>query len=114
MFKMGLVIRFRPRRRTPFRAARIGDTAAAPCGSELPGRPIAQATVGPILIVLPTQGLEDDDRLAAIREELPVQALVAETAVEALPTGRALSMKAALLRTGATENRLGNGDCRAG
>ena len=86
-FPMGLVVRLRPLRRTPFGDARIGDTAAAPSGSELPGRPIAQATVGPILIVLTTPGLEDDCRLVAIREEFLVQALVAEAAVEALPVG---------------------------
>jgi hypothetical protein len=41
--------------------------------------------VGPILIALTTPGLEGDRRLAAVREQFPVQALVAETAVEALP-----------------------------
>ena len=87
MFQMGLVIRLRPLRRTPSSAPRLGDTAAAPSGSELPGRPIAQATVGPILIVLTTPGLEDVRRLTAVREEFPVQALVAEAAVEALPKG---------------------------
>jgi hypothetical protein len=86
-FEMRLVIRLRLMRRPPIGYPRIGDTAAAPGGSELPGRPIAQAAVGPILIVLTTPGLEHDRRIAAIREEFPVQALVAEAAVEALAVG---------------------------
>src|SRR3954447_26751836 len=49
-FQMGLVRRLRAPRRTPFRDPRIGDAAAAPCGSELPGRPMAQATVWPLFI----------------------------------------------------------------
>jgi hypothetical protein len=56
-FQMGLVIQVRPLRRTPFGDPRIGDAAADPGGSELPGLPIAQATVRPILIVLTTRGL---------------------------------------------------------
>jgi hypothetical protein len=85
--QIGLVIRLRPRCPTSFSDPWIGDTAAAPCGSELPGRPIAQATVRPLRIVLLTPGLQDDRRLVPVREEFPVQALVAEAAVEAPPVG---------------------------
>src|SRR5262249_61702072 len=82
---IGLSIRLWPMPRTPLSFPRFGDTAAAPCGSELPGRPIAQTTVRPLRIVLLTPGLEDDRRLMAVREEFPVQALVPEAAVETLP-----------------------------
>src|SRR5262245_56841534 len=74
-------------RRNPFSRLWSGDSAAHPCSQGLAGRPTAQATVGPILLVLTTPGLEGYHRLAAVRDEFPVRALVAEAAVEALPVG---------------------------
>src|SRR5262245_49913418 len=71
----------------PTAGSRFGEAAAVPCCPELPGSPIAQATVGPILVVLTTPALDDDRRLMAIGKEFPVQALVPKAAVEALPTG---------------------------
>src|SRR5262245_17479410 len=74
-------------RRNPFSRLWSGNAATHPCGPGLAGSPTAQATMGPILLVLTTPGLGGDHRLAAVRDEFPVRALVAGAAVEALPVG---------------------------
>jgi hypothetical protein len=69
------------------RRSRVGDLAPDERITELIRGPIAQAAVGPLHIVRATPRLEDYRRLAPVRKEFQVQALVPQPSIKALTEG---------------------------